>query len=149
MAYAENLGLHYYVGFLQIWSHYVHVCELSIKYYVDWMILDEHFCNCLPDDYQSTLVKLKKLPQLSNDDHQQLRTMISSSCEAQLVNEKIVTFLVVKLCFNGSSDSLVGLREDLVVSDKSASAIQQGRYGTHVYTVQYAFMLFYFTWVWI
>ena len=75
---------------------------------IDWTSLDEHFsqlCNCLPDDYQSTLVKLKSVPQLSDDDHQQLGTMISSSCEAILVNEKIVTFLIVKLCYNGSSGS--------------------------------------------
>ena len=89
-------------------------------------------CNCLPDDYQSTLVKLKSVPQLSNDDHQQLGTMISSSCEAILVNEKIVTFLIVKLCYNGSSGSLVGLCEvmdNLVESDQSASCVQQFRCG--------------------
>ncbi|XP_065894306.1 uncharacterized protein [Dysidea avara] len=99
----------------------------------DWTILDEHFsllCNCLPDDYQSTLVKLKRLPQLSNDDHQPLGTMISSSCEAQLVNEKIVTFLVVKLCYNGNSGSLVGLcdvMDNLLESDQSTGCVQQVR----------------------
>ncbi|XP_065894262.1 uncharacterized protein [Dysidea avara] len=98
-----------------------------------WTILDEHFsllCNCLPNDYQSTLVKLKRLPQLSNDDHQQLGTMISSSCEAQLINEKIVTFLIVKLCYNGSSDSLVGLcdvMDILIVSKQSIGCVQQVR----------------------
>ena len=103
----------------------------------DWTTLDEddyfsQLCNFLPDDYQSTLVKLKSVPQLSNDDHQQLGTMISSSCEAILVNEKIVTFLIVKLCYNGSSGSLVGLcdvMDNLVESDQSASCIPQVRCG--------------------
>ncbi|XP_065894103.1 uncharacterized protein [Dysidea avara] len=86
--------------------------------------LDQCFsllCNCLPDDYQSTLVKLKRLSQLSNDDHQQFGTMISSSpCEAQLVNEKIVTFLIVIFCYNGRSGSqrrLCDLIDNLIESD--------------------------------
>ena len=110
--------------------YYVFVLFLS-----DQAILNQYFpllCNCLPDDYQSTLVKLTRLPQLSTDEHQQLSTMISSSCEAQLVNEKIVTFLIVKLCYNGSSDSLVGLcdvMDNLVESDQSAGCVQQLRSG--------------------
>jgi len=101
----------------------------------DWSILDEHislWCNSLPDDYLFTLVKLKSLPQLSNDDHQQLDTMISSSCEAQLVNEKIVTFLIVKFCFNGSGDSLGRLCDvidNLTESGQSATRVQQVRSG--------------------
>jgi len=102
-------------------------------HYTDWIILDEHFsllCNCLPDDYQSTLIKLKSLPQLSNDDHQQLDSMISSS--HQLVNEKIVTFLIVKLCYNGSTNGLVELcdvMDNLMVSKQLASCVQQVRCG--------------------
>jgi len=107
-------------------------------YYTDWTILDEHFsllCNCLTDDYQSTLIKLKSLPQLSNDDHQQLDSMVSSSSslyEVQLVNEKIVTFLIVKLCYNGSGSGLVGLcdvLDNLTVSKQSASCVHLVRYG--------------------
>jgi len=104
-------------------------CDVFILY-AGWTTLSEHFsllCNCLPDDYQSTLVKLKNLPQLSKDDHQQLGTMISSWCEAQLVNEKIVTFLIVKFCFNGSSNNLVGLcnvMDNLIESDQSAGCVQ-------------------------
>ena len=100
----------------------------------DQQVLNQYFtllCNCLPDDYQSTLVKLKSVPQLSDDDHQQLGTMISS-CEAILVNEKIVTFLIVKLCYNGSSGSLVGLcdvMDNLVEVDQSTSCVQQVRSG--------------------
>ena len=58
--------------------------------------------------------------------------MISSSCEAQLINEKIVTFLIVKLCYNGSSDSLVGLcdvMDILIVSKQSIGCVQQVRCG--------------------
>jgi len=74
------------------------------------------------------MVKLKSVPQLSNDDHQQLGTMISSSCEPKLVNEKIIAFLIVKLCYNGSSDSLMGLcdvMDNLIESNQSVSCILQ------------------------
>jgi len=91
-----------------------------------------HLCNCLPDDYQSTVEKLKSVPQLSNDDHQQLVTMISSSHEVKLVKEKIVTFLIVQLCYNRSSGGLVGLcdvLDNLVECDELASCVQQLRCG--------------------
>ena len=112
-------------------------------YYTEWTILDDYFsllCNCLPDDYQSTLIKLKSLPHLSNDDHRQLDSMISSSHEVQLVNEKIVTFLIVKLCYNGSSSDLVGLcdvMDNLIVSKQSASCVQQVRYGEIIIMYMY------------
>jgi len=54
--------------------------------------------------------------------------MISSSHDAKLINEKIVTFLITKLCYNGSSDSLIGLcdvMDNLIESDQSASCVQQ------------------------
>ncbi|XP_065885277.1 uncharacterized protein [Dysidea avara] len=111
-----------------------HVDPFSLVTASEWTILDDYFsllCNCLPDDYQSTLIKLKSLPHLSNDDHRQLDSMISSSHEVQLVNEKIVTFLIVKLCYNGSSSDLVGLcdvMDNLIVSKQSASCVQQVRY---------------------
>ena len=75
---------------------------------------------------------MKSVPQLSNDDHQQLGNMISSSFEAQLVKEKIVAFLIVKLCYNGSSGCLAGLcdvMDNLVESDQSAGCVQQLRCG--------------------
>ena len=87
--------------------------SVMLYFFTDWTILDEHFsllCDCLPNDYQSTLVKLKSLPQLSNDDHRLLGTLISS-CQTKLVNEKIAAFLIVKLCYNGSSGSLVNLND--------------------------------------
>ena len=108
---------------------------LFLIFFTDWTILDEIFhllYNCLPDDYLSALVKLKSVPQLSNDDHQQLGTMISSSCEAQLVNEKIVTFLIVKLCYNGSGGSLDGLfdvMDNLCQSDPSAGCVEEFKNG--------------------
>jgi len=108
---------------------------MTCSFFSEQAILNQYFpllCKCLPDDFKSTLDKLKSVPQLSNDDHQQLGTMISSSYEAQLVNEKIVTFLIVKLCYNGSSGSLVGLcdlMDNLVESDQSAGCVQQLRCG--------------------
>jgi len=81
------------------------------------------------------MVKLKSLTQLSNDDHQQLATMISSSCGVQLVNEKIVTFLIVKLCCSGSSGSLDGLcdmMDTLIESDEPVSSAQQVENGMYL-----------------
>jgi len=104
---------------------------LYIYVLAEWTLLDQYLpllCNCLSDDYQSTLEKLKIVPQLSNDDHQQLATIISSSRNAKLANEKIVTFLIVKLCYNGSTNGLVELcdvMDNLIESDQSASCVQQ------------------------
>ena len=99
-----------------------------ILHFTDWTILDEHFsilCNCLPDDYQSTLVKLKSFSQLSSDDHQQLGAVISSSCEAKLVNEKIVTFLILRLCYNGLRDVMDNLIECDHDQSPAAGCVQQ------------------------
>jgi len=93
-------------------------------------MVDDNFsllCNCLPDNYQSTLVKLKSLPLISNEDHQQLDTIVSSS-PAQQANEKIVTFLLVKLCYNGSSGSLAkfcDVMDNLVESDELADCVRE------------------------
>ena len=53
--------------------------------------------------------------------------MISSSREPKLVNEKIVTFLLVTLCYNGSSGSLVGLcdmMDTLTESNETTGSLQ-------------------------
>ena len=97
-------------------------------------MLDERFhllWNCLPDDYQSTLVKLKCLPLLSPEDCQQLRIMLSSSCEAQLVNEKIVTFLAVKLCYNSTGDAQETCDMDMV--DSLNRSDKAGGYNSYQY----------------
>ena len=58
--------------------------------------------------------------------------MISSSCEAILVNEKIVTFLIVKLCYNGSSAGLVGLCDvmsNLIESEELTQCVREALCG--------------------
>ena len=104
--------------------------HVYISIYIEWALLDQQFhlmCNCLPDDYQSTLVKLKKcLPKLSPEDCQQLGNMLSSSCEAQLVNEKIVTFLAVQLCYNSTGDAQESCDMDMV--DSLNRSDKSGRY---------------------
>ena len=108
-------------------------CIKFAHFHTELTQLDEHFsqfCNCSCDDYQFTLEKLKGLPQLSIEDHQQLGAVISSSCDVQLVNEKIFTFLIVKLCYNGSSGGLAGLcdvMDNLIGSGKSTGGVPQGR----------------------
>ena len=86
------------------------------------------------------MVKLKSLPQLSTEDYQQLGTIISSpSCEVQLVNEKIVTFLVIQLCYNGNGGSLVELCNmmDSLVEPELAGCVREVLFGKldTIYTV--------------
>ena len=75
--------------------------------------------------------------------------MISSSCEVQLVNEKIVTFLLVKLCYNGSSDNIVELcdmMDSLIEPDKSAGCVQKLRCGKRsikIYTCSLRYIIMY------
>jgi len=102
----------------------------NFLWYTGWTVLDKHFstlCDCL---LESALVKLKSASQLSNEDHQQLVTMISSSCESQQVKEKIVTFLIVKLCYNGSSDSLTRLVMDTLIESGEATGDVRARQGS-------------------
>jgi len=115
--------------------HILYLCHYELytlfcSFTIECTILDDNFyllCNCLPDNYQSTLVKLKSLPQISDEDHQQLDTIMSSN-PAQLANEKIVTFLIVKLCYNGSSDSLAkfcSVMDNLVESGEMADCVRE------------------------
>ena len=77
----------------------------------DWRFLEEHFNslhNNLPHNYQLTIDKLKTIPQLFKDT-EQLSKMIatSSSSDVRKINDKILAYLIIKLCYNGSSTSLV------------------------------------------
>ena len=105
----------------------------------DWRCLEEHFnslCNNLPDNYQLTIDKLKTIPQLFKDG-EQLSKMIatSSSSAVRKINEKILTYLIVKLCCNGSSTSLVRscdeMDESFINSTDTPTCVEQIRCGMY------------------
>ena len=95
-----------------------------ILFVLDWRTLEEQFkslCSVLPHNYRE---RLKSIPELLKDG-EQLSKLISSS--PAKINEKIITYLIVKLCHNDSDTSLVrcSVMDDLTCT-------QQIRYGTYV-----------------
>ena len=75
---------------------------------------EDHFqslCSVLPHNYQLTIDKLKTIPQLLKDGGEQLSKLIlsSSSADVRKINEKIITYFIVKLCYIDSDTSLVRL----------------------------------------
>ena len=101
----------------------------------EWIVLEKYYdslCGVLPHNYQSTIDKLKTIPQLLQDGGKQFNKLIISSHDVRKINEKIITYLIVKLCYNGSSTSLVRLcdvMDELIDSTDSNSCLQQFRYG--------------------
>ena len=76
---------------------------------IDWILVEEHFksfCAAIPRNYQ---LNIKSMPQLFKDEGEQLSKFISSSSAdtVRKFNEKIITYLVAKFCFNKSGVSLV------------------------------------------
>ena len=110
---------------------HLYVCLSS-----DWIVLCKHFnslCGVLPHNYQLTIDKLKTIPHLLQDGREKLSKLISSSTtDIKKINEKTMAYLIVKLCYNGSSTSLVRLcdvMDELIDSTHSSSCVKQVRYG--------------------
>jgi len=108
---------------------------LLLMLFIEWQILEEHFnslCNALPHNYQLTIAKLETIPQLFKDDREQLKKLVSSPNDVRKINEKIITYLFVKLCYSGSKASLGRLcdvMDGLIASSNTAHCVQQVRYG--------------------
>ena len=103
---------------------------------IEWRIVEDHFkslCSVLPHNYQLTIDKLKTIPQLLKDGGEQLSKLIlSSSPDVRRINERIITYLIVKLCYNDSNNSLVRLcdvMDESVDSTNTNTVIQQIRCG--------------------
>ena len=100
----------------------------------DWRVVEEYFkllCSVLPQNNQLTIDKLKTIPQFLKDEGEQLSKIISSSsADVRKINEKIITYLIVKLCYNESDTSLVRLCD---VMDESND--------THTYGMMYIYLL--------
>ena len=104
----------------------------------EWRAL-EHFhslCNTLPCHHHLIIDKLKTVPQLIKDEGEQLSKLItSSSTDVTKINEKIITYLILKLCYSGSGNSLVRLcdvMDELIDPTETPICVQQIRHGTCV-----------------
>ena len=107
---------------------YLHVNVL------EWRVLGDQFhslCNTLPDDCQLTIDKLKTMPQLKGDGKEQLSKLISST-DITKINANIITYVIIKLCYNGSNMNLsrvCDVMEKLIDSTKTSTCVQQIRCG--------------------
>ena len=125
---------------LQIHCTYLFYTYLRIYAWIllEWGALGDRFhslCNALPYDCQITIDKLKTIPQLKEDREEQLSKLISSSTDVRKINAKIITYLIVKLCYNGGSDaSLCGVMDELIgfTSTSDSTCIQQIKSGKSV-----------------
>ena len=107
--------------------------------HTEWKVLGEHFislCDTLPCNYQSTISKLSAVPVSLKDGGVQLGKLITpSATDARKINEKIITYLIVKLCCYGSDTSLVRLcdvLDELIDSTGINMCVQQIRSGMYV-----------------
>ena len=98
--------------------------------------MEEHFyslCNALPHNYQLTIDKLKTRSLSLKDEGVALSKLISSSVDVRKINEKILTCLIVKLCYSSSGTSLARLCEVMDELSYSTSCVQQVRRGECIY----------------
>ena len=113
------------------------VCYTCTYLFVEWRVLGEYFnslCNTLPHNYQLVIDKLKTIPQLLKDGGEQLSKLISSSsADVRKINEKIITYLIVKLCYNGSVVRLCDVMDELIDSTDTPTFVQKLRCGMYVY----------------
>ena len=92
-------------------------CALSIFCLTDWPAVEHFFYllfNCLPDAKRSPL-KILKDTILSNEDFQELDSMISPLCEHDIIKKKIITFLIIKLCYCGHHCEMKSLYRNIEV----------------------------------
>ena len=110
----------------------------------EWRILGEHFnslCNTLPDNYHLTIDKLRNQVQILKDEGEQLSKLVtSSSTDNRRINEKIMSYLIVKLCYNRSGISLVRLcdvMDELIYPTSTPTCVQQIRCGMYMHPFIY------------
>lgn len=124
----------------KIFISYVH--RLLLHCITEWSIVDAFFsplCDCLPQDYQSTIEKLKSFQQFADVEQQrQLESLIPAALtDISAINEKILTFLVMNLCYDASSGGITRLcdiMEQLIEFSESTSCVQEIRCGMYVRT---------------
>ena len=111
---------------------------------VEWRIIGKHFdslCNILPNNHHLIVDKLKTMLLLLNkeEDRQPSKVMSlspsspsspSSPADVREINERIITFLIVKLCYSDTSTSLVRLcdvMDELIDPVHHLTCVQQIR----------------------
>ena len=112
----------------------------------EWRILIKHFnslCNTLPYNYQLTINKLRNMVQITKCEGERLNQMItSSSSDVRNINKKIITYLIVKLCYTGNNASLVSLcdvMDELIGPSGKPTCLQQIRCGTYLLVLLFTF----------
>lgn len=117
----------------------------------EWTIVDTFFfplCDCLPQDYQSTIEKLKSFPQFAGIEQQhQLQSLIPPTLtDISAINEKILTFLVMNLCYESNSGGITRLcdvMEKLIEFSDSTSCVQEIRCGMYASHISYYITIYY------
>ena len=95
--------------------------------------MEKHFktlCNLLPCNYHLTIDNLKSKLKEGGKPFSKLTS--SSSTDVRKINERIITYLIIKLCYNGSSTSLVRLcdvMDELINPTDALGCVQQIRCG--------------------
>ena len=108
----------------------------SLRYYIslsiDWRVVEEHFNNIL---HHSNQGRLK--PGLLKDGGEQLSNLVStSSANIRNINERIITYLIVKLCYNDTDAGLVRLCDVMDESIDRHTDMQQSGYGECIWLMQ-------------
>ena len=88
-------------------------------------------CESLPVDHQSTIEKLKGLPEFAgSEQQQQLDTLIPAKLmDFKLINKRIITFIVVTLSYNTSSGGMTRFSDIMDKLMGSSSCVQEIRCG--------------------
>ena len=113
----------------------VYVCSSP-----EWSVLTGQFSslfNALPYNYRLTIDKLRNMVEIIKDDGEQLSKLItSSSTDVRKFSEIIITYVIIKSCYNGrDSTSLVKLCdviEELIDSTSTSTCVQQIRHGRYI-----------------
>ena len=123
-------------------SHIYTYIFIYVLLFSEWGFLEDQFyslCNTSPYNCQLNTDKLKAIVQLNQDGKAQISKMISSSTDVRETNKKIITYLLVKLCYNGSDTDLARLcdvMKEMNDSTNTATCTQHitcSKFSTHTY----------------
>lgn len=123
-------------------SHIYTYVFIYVLLFSEWGFLEDQFyslCNTPPYNCQLNTDKLKVIAQLNQDGKAQISKLISSSTDVRETNNKIITYLIVKLCYNGSDTDLAKLcdiMKEMNDSTNTATCTQHitcGKFSTHMY----------------
>ena len=131
--------------YIYIWVIFcTYLCTNLYVNVLEWRALGGQFyslCNTLPHDLQLTVDKLRTIPPLKKDSKEQLsKLVLLSSTDTGNINAKIITYLIIKFCFNGSDTDLVrkcDVIEELIGFTNKTACAQQiicSKSAAHLYS---------------